>query len=327
MESGPLPPVPPSAFRRRREAAFDRLGGGVLVLRAASVQYTSRDTERPYCPDRELYYLTGLTEPETVAVLLGGTERRVVIFVRDRDPDAELWAGPRMGVDGAKDAVPEADCHALAELDVRLAELLDASDHVYFRLGRRDAVETAVLEALRRARARGPRRGDGPRSVVDPGEVLDDLRLVKDAHELDRLRRACDVTVLGHRCGVERIVPGGGEWAVEASINGAFRAAGGRGPGFGTIVGSGANGCVLHYVENGDTIQRGHLVLVDAGAEVGLYHGDVTRTWPASGRFSDEQRAIYEIVDGARVCGAKIRTFQHNCSTALESVLKTDASP
>jgi len=287
-------------FAARRRRAAEALGSGVMILPAAPVQHSSRDTERPYAPDRELYYLTGLAEPESVAVLVGGDPPELTLFVPDRDPEAELWAGPRLGPDDADELVGPDACHPLSEIGERLPELLDRGDRLFYRLGGAGRVEGIVLAALHRSRARGPRKGSGPRGVIDPGEVLDDLRLIKDETELDAVRRACGLTVAGHEAGARALEPDVGEWVVEAAIEGAFRRAGATGPGFDTIVGSGANACVLHYVRNGDVVGADDLVLVDAGAEASLYHGDVTRTYPASGVFTACQRDVYDIVDAAR---------------------------
>jgi Xaa-Pro aminopeptidase len=137
--------------------------------------------------------------------------------------------------------------------------------------------------------------------VVDPGELLDELRLRKDAHEIERIRWAATLTAEGHRAAFAAALPGQGEWLVQAAVDAAFRQGGGSGPGYGTIVGSGPNSCVLHYEALGRTLEKGDLVLVDAGAEVALYSGDVTRTFPASGRFTGAQRAVYDVVEEARV--------------------------
>ena len=274
-----------------------------MVLPAAPIQHSSRDTERTYCPDRELYYLTGVTEPESVAVLIGGAEPRFELFVRDRDADAELWTGPRLGPEGAKEVYGADECYGIAELDARLLELLSAPDRIHFRLGRNAAVESLVARALEHARAKGPRTGSGPRAVVDPGEVIDDLRLIKDEHELAAIRRACEVSVLGQRAGARTVAPGVREWVVEAAVDGAFRAAGATGAGFGTIVGSGSHSCVLHYVDNASIVGDDAVVLVDAGAECAMYNGDITRTYPASGSFGPRQRAVYEIVEAALRAG------------------------
>jgi len=272
-----------------------------MVLPSASVQYSSRDGERPYHADRELYYVTGATEPETTAVVSGGDEPRLTLFVRDRDAEAELWNGVRLGVEGAQERFCPDECHPISELPARLPGLLDRADRVFYRLGRGDALERMVLEALTRARAKGPRTGTGPRAVVDPGEILDDLRLVKDAYELDMIRRAVDITLIGHRAAAAAISPGAGEWAVEGALDGAFRSAGGAGPAFETIVGAGRNACVLHYVVNRDVIGDEELVLVDAGAEYALYSGDVTRTYPSGGRFTGPQRDVYQVVEASRL--------------------------
>jgi Xaa-Pro aminopeptidase len=290
-------------YAARRRAALERLGNGVLVLPAAPVQHASRDTEQPYVADRELYWLTGLTEPGTIGVLVGGPDPRLEVFARDRDPEAELWAGPRLGAEeaGARSGADAA--HSLTEVEDRLPELLAGGDRVHYRLGRRDALERLVRAALTQARARGARTGSGPRGVVDPGETLDELRLIKDRAELAAIRRACGVTLQGHRAAAAAIRPGAGEWQIEAALEGAFRAAGATRPGFDTIVGSGVNACVLHYVENTDHVPNDGLVLVDAGAEVDFYHGDVTRTWPVSGHFTAPQRAVYDIVQSALAAG------------------------
>jgi Xaa-Pro aminopeptidase len=271
-----------------------------MVLPAAPVQYSSRDGERPYHPDRELYYVTGATEPGAVAVLSGGEETRLTLFVRDRDAEAELWSGVRLGINGANERFRPDECLSVSELPAKLPDLLAGGDKIYFRLGRGDAVERLVLDALARARHKGPRTGTGPRALVDPGEILDDLRLRKDAYELEMIREACTITLEGHRAAAGALRRGVGEWAIEAAMDGAFRARGSTGAAFETIVGSGKNACVLHYVTTRAVIRDDALVLVDAGAEYGLYSGDVTRTYPSGGRFTGPQRDIYEAVEGAR---------------------------
>jgi Xaa-Pro aminopeptidase len=296
----PIAGIPASTFSKRRAAAFLHLGSGVLVLPAAPLLLRTRDTEHAYRPDSELYYLSGATEAGSVAVLVGGTEPLFALFVRDRDADAELWTGPLLGPDAAHERYGADITHGLSELAERLPPLLQRGDRIFYRPGRGDVVERLVLEALARARARGQRQGTGPRAIVDPGEVLDELRLRKDAHEIERLRAAAALSVEGHRVGASAVAPGAGEWVVHAAIDGSFRRGGASGPAYETIVGSGANACVLHYVANRREMQDGELVLVDAGAELALYAGDVTRTYPVGGRFSARQRAVYDVVEAAR---------------------------
>ena len=286
--------------RRRREAVLSRLGSAVMILPSAPQRYRSRDTEYRYRPDSELYYVTGTTEPGTLLVLVGGDDPRFVLFVRPRDAKEERWAGPRLGPDAAAERFGADECYSVSEMEDRLPGLLQAGDRIHYRLGAGDRADDFVRRALEQARASGMRRGTGPRGLVAPGEILDALRLRKDAEEIEAIRAAARISAEGHRSGAAAIAAGVGEWVVEAAVDAGFRAAGAMGPGFATIVGSGANACILHYVENRDTIADGALVLIDAGAEVALYNGDVTRTYPAGGGFSDTQRDVYRIVEAAR---------------------------
>jgi Xaa-Pro aminopeptidase len=318
----PLTDIPAQAFAARRVATFDALGHGVMVLPAAQPLFRSRDTEIRYRPDSELFYLTGVTEPGAVAVLVGGADRRFLLFVPERDADAERWSGPRLGTNAAEERFGADETHPVSDLGPLLPALLREGDVIHARLGRAEDLDRAVFDALRHARARGAREGSGPRAVIDPGEILDELRLHKDEHEIARIRRAVSLTVEGHLAGISLARPGVGEWAVEASVNAAFREGGAEGAGFETIVGSGPNGCVLHYVENRRTLEDGDLVLLDAGAEVGLYHGDVTRTFPANGRFTSEQRAVYDVVERARVSALEAANPGATISSVHDAVVR-----
>lgn len=292
--------IPDTLFEERRRAVFAALDGGVMVLPAAPLLYRSRDTEIPYRPDSELFYLTGATEPGTVAVLGGGDEPRFTLFVEERDHEAERWSGPRLGPGAAAERFGAHACHPRSELAAHLPALLRGAVAIHARLGVHAWLDQALVTALAEARARGPRKGSGPRAVVDPGEIVDEMRLVKDAHEIERMRAAAALSIRGHRVAAATLRPGVGEWAVQAAVDAAFREGGGSGPGYATIVGSGDNACVLHYSANGRMVEKGDLVLVDAGAEVDLYQGDISRVYPANGVFSDSQRAVYEVVDAAR---------------------------
>jgi Xaa-Pro aminopeptidase len=302
-------PFPIGYFRRRRTRIARRLGEGTMILPGAVVRHSSRDSEYPFRPDSELYWATGVREPEAVAVLRGeGDDVRFALFVRERDTGAELWDGARDGPEAAGERHGADEAWPLSELERRLPRLVDSADALHYRLGAHPRVEPLVIDALRRARSRGPRSGSGPRRVVDPGEILDELRLIKDDVEIARIRAAAELTMAGFRQLAAAVEPGVGEWQLQARIEAAFRAGGGEGPAFGTIVGSGANACVLHYVENRGTVAAGELVLVDAGASRGLYAGDVSRTFPASGAFEGAARSVYEAVEAARAAAvASIR--------------------
>ena len=296
----PLGGFSPDTFRRRRERTLAGLDDGVLLLPAGPVRYRSRDTEYPYRPDSELFYLTGVTEPDAVAVLRPGGEQQFILFVRERDPEAELWSGERVGTDRARELYGADIVYPIGDLDATLADLFAGSRSIYYRWGAGQHTDGLVLDALARGRARGPRRGTGPRGVMDPGELLDEQRMIKDDEEIEQIRRAARITIDGFRKVFDVAAPGIGEWELEAVMEGAFRRSGADGAGYQTIVGGGKNACVLHYVQNHCALNGGDLVLVDAGAAVGLYNADITRTIPVSGHFTGEQRAVYEVVEAAR---------------------------
>lgn len=318
-------------FARRRERVMAALNDAVLILPGAPTLYRSRDTEHRYRPDSELFYLTGCLEPRVVAVFGAGAaggegegaQEAFTLFVPERDPRVELWSGPRMGPEEARERFHAGAAFPLNELEARLPALLKEPRAIYFRLGVHPELDRMVVAALREARGRGPRRGTGPRAVADPGNILDPLRMRKDPQELAAIRRATGLTISAFREALAGTREGLGEWEAESILEAAFRRGGGGGPAFPTIVGSGANGCVLHYAANRDVISPGSLVLMDGGAEVDLYAGDVTRTFPASGSFNGPQAEIYGLVLEAKAAAeARIRPGNpvsrvHEAATAV----------
>ena len=288
-------------FAGRRARVLRELGDGVMLLPAAPQLHSSRDTEFPYRPDSELHYLTGCTEPGAVAVLGAEVEGGpFVLFVRPRDPEAERWTGPRPSLEEARELWGADTVHPLTEVSERLPELLRSTRTLHYRGESSGAVDGIVRQVQAFARGRGARTGTGPRTLVDPGEILDEMRLIKEPSEIACIRDAVAISVDAFRCAIGRVGPGVGEWEIEASLDGAFRWGGADRSAFETIVGSGANACVLHYVANASTIGEDDLVLIDAGAIRDMYGADITRTVPASGAFTPRQRELYELVDRAR---------------------------
>lgn len=254
------------------------------------------DNEYLYRAHSSVLYLSGFQEPHTLALVLPEShETPFVLFVQERDPEKEQWVGRRAGVEGAKERFGADAAHVLAEIDEQLAVYLEPIEELYVPFS-----DAALMATVHRVIAALGRRKDkprgGPRRLVNLEHVLGALRRIKQPDELALMRKAAEITVAGHRAAFETVRPGVPEYVVEAAVNHAFRAAGGNGTAFNTIVGAGANGTILHYLENNCVIQAGDAVLVDAGAEYDFYSGDVTRTYAASGRFNAEQRALYEIV-------------------------------
>lgn len=306
MDATPFTPFPPEVFVSRRHTLFERLGDAAMVLPAAPLRRRSRDADYPYRPDSELFWTTGIMEPDTVAVFRGhADDDRFVLFVRERDPEAETWTGPRLGPDRAREVYGADTAYPISELASHLPGLLVGAGSVAFRLGEQARGTEEVLETLQNARMRGARRGTGPRVVTDPGEFLDDLRIRKDSHELRRMRAAAELTIDAFRAVAPRLREGTGEWEIQGLLDGTFRTGGGDGPAYETIVGSGPNACVLHYVENRRRLQASESVLIDAGASLGLYAADLTRTFPVGGRFTPVGRDVYELVNEARRAGVE----------------------
>ena len=295
--SGHMMGFSPETFALRRKAALGALEGSVLVLPSAPLSFRSRDTEARYRADSDLFYLTGVVDPGAVAVLRpGGDTGDFILFVRPRDSTEERWSGERLELEDVAEVFGADAVYSDEILAQKLPELLAGADNVYFRLEGGVGLENLVTTALSTARLKGSRTSVGPYAVVDPGRLLDRMRLLKDPEELDRMRRAAEITVDAFSEMLATVRIGLGEWQLEASIEEAFRRRGAMGPAFPTIVGSGANACILHYRDNSGIIGERDLVLVDAGAELDLYAADVTRTFPASGSFTDEQCAIYDVV-------------------------------
>lgn len=296
---------PRKVFEERRTRVFRLLeewGGGVLVL-AASTFEGSFSRRGPWSRSRkELFYLTGWSEPGAVLFLGNGLSGpSFVMAVPPRDPAEERWEGPRSDSAGVARETGADEVFATTELDRRAPALLEGGRWVFHRLGSGwEGLDRLVLEALSRARARGSRRGANLRGVVDPGELLNEMRLRKDQGEQEALRRAAQLGVRGFREALAWVRPGVGEWEVEARLEAAFRIGGASGAAFPTIAAGGSNACILHYTANAFRLGRKDLLLVDGGPEVARYCGDLTRTVPVAGRFTRTQRAVYEVVLAAR---------------------------
>jgi Xaa-Pro aminopeptidase len=294
--------IPPAGtFRARRERLLERLGGGVAVFPAALPLHKSRDTEIRFRQDSDFHYLTGFGEPGAVAVLSPhDADHRFTLFVRPREPERERWDGPRAGVEGARERFGADAAYPIAELGARLRDLLEPAEEVVCPLGVDSALEGRLLELLAGFRRTRPRSGRGPLRLVDADAALAPLRMVKEPWEVERLRAAAELSAAGHHAALARARPGVGEWELEAVLAATFRGGGGAGAAFPSIVGSGPNATVLHHTANDRRTEAGELVLIDAGAELDMYCGDITRTFPVSGRWEERQLAVYDVVLAAQ---------------------------
>lgn len=288
----------PAIYAARRAAYLQALGpAAVAVVRSLPERLRNGDSHHAFRQHSDLVYLTGFLEPEATLVLRPGAEKeRVILFVRPSDPEAEVWDGRRAGIDGAKQRYGADAAYPAAELPARLWELLANTDELHYSLGLDDAMDKLIGAALVRLRTLEKRGKRPPRAVVDPRVSLHELRLHKQPEELAALTTAARITCEAHLRAMAMGRPGVHEHQIEAAINHTFRSRGGDGPGYNTIVGAGDNATILHYIANASCIRDGDLVLVDAGCEYQHYTADLTRTWPASGRFTAPQRRVYDAV-------------------------------
>jgi Xaa-Pro aminopeptidase len=293
-------------FARRRAAFYDAMSAespsSVAVLPAAPVFVRNNDVDHEYRQDSDFFYLTGFDEPESTLVL-DAQHRKATLFVRPRDREREVWDGPRAGVDGAKERFGADDALLAGELDDKLPTLLQNRRRVYCRLGANRRFDDRLFGALDRVRARQRTGVTTPTEIVDPGAILHEMRLRKSPFEIETMRSAARITREAHQLAMGRARPGMREYEIEALLLDTFRRHGSERPAYGSIVGSGPNACVLHYRRNDRLMDKGDLLLIDAGCEYGYYASDVTRTFPVGSDFSREQQAIYELVLQAQVEG------------------------
>lgn len=287
-------------YVERRRRLMAELGAGVVILPTAAHAVRNADTHYPYRADSSFYYLTGFDEPEAVLVLLP-TEGQSILFCREKDLEREIWDGFRHGPDGARERFAFDQAYPLSELDAHLPKWLGNQPTVHYTLGRDSGWDRRVLGWLDAVRGMARSGVTTPPAIHDVSLAIAEMRLFKDAHEIQLLRRAGEISAEAHVRAMRACQPGLYEYQVEADILHTFVRHGARSPAYESIVAGGANACVLHYVGNRDVLRDGDLLLIDAGCEYQGYAGDITRTFPVNGRFSGEQRAVYEVVLAAQL--------------------------
>ncbi|MBP4048011.1 aminopeptidase P N-terminal domain-containing protein [Chromobacterium violaceum] len=290
----------PHAERRKRLLA--QIGDGVALLSTAPVAVRNADNHYPYRADSHFLYLTGFEEPEAV-LLLDGRSGHSVLFCRDRNPEMEIWDGFRYGPDGAKEVFGFDESYPLSEMAERVPDLLADRSQLWWPLGHDEAFDRRVNRWLDAVRGRSRAGARPPAHYGDLRALLDEMRMVKDEAEIALLRRAGEISAAGHVQAMRAARPGMREYQLEAELLHVFVGHGARQPAYESIVAAGANACTLHYVANNARINDGELLLIDAGCEYRGYAGDITRTFPANGRFSGPQRDVYEIVLAAQQAG------------------------
>ena len=287
-----------NVFASRRKKLLESMEeGSAMLLFGAKHVLRNGDAEYPYRQDSDLWYLTGWKAPESALLLVPGAEEESVLFVQPKNPEMEIWTGIRPGTQGAVAEFGVDAAYAWETLQTALTSRLQGIQTLYFSVGLDSERDALVMGAIRRAR-RAVRANHKclPDAFIHPGRLVHEMRLRKSPEEVVLLKEAARITGEAHRGAMEMAKEGLNEFHLHAFIDYTFRKHGGNGPGYTSIVGAGNNACILHYIENDKPLQSGDLVLIDAGCELENYCADVTRTFPVSGKFSAEQRAVYEVV-------------------------------
>ncbi|OGT18778.1 MAG: Xaa-Pro aminopeptidase [Gammaproteobacteria bacterium RBG_16_57_12] len=300
-------------FAKRRKELIRMMGkGSIAILPAAPTSIRNRDAEYPYRQDSDFYYLTGFPEPESVAVLTPGRKHsEYILFCRERDAAMETWHGRRAGLEGACADYDAQDAFPIGDIDDILPGLLENCDKVYYTMGQRADFDQQVIGWVNRLRNKARAGIHTPHEFVALDHLLHDMRLYKSANELKAMRQAGRIAAAAHVRAMQACRPGLFEYQIEAELLHEFRRHGCHAA-YNSIVGGGANGCILHYVENNAELRDGELLLIDAGAEHDYYASDITRTFPVNGRYSREQRALYDLVLTAQQAAIdKVRPGNH----------------
>ncbi len=293
-------------FKQRREDFLTRLEGKAAIIPAASMVTHHADCEYPFRQDSDFWYLTGFDEPDAVALFLPFRPEgeRYVLFVLPKKETEEIWNGFRWGVQGVVDQFGVDIAHSIYELPNLLSEYLQGSEGIVFRIGKHPKVESIVLKIWNEQLDKYQRNGNAALDLIAPCKFLHSMRLLKGDDEIDRIRQACQISAEAHELARDAVCPGMNERQIQGLIEQYFLEKGARGTAYNSIVAGGDNACVLHYTANNDLLHDGDLLLIDAGCSlVDYYNGDITRTFPINGKFTGEQKALYEIVLAAQEAG------------------------
>jgi Xaa-Pro aminopeptidase len=285
----------PAFFKQRREALLSRpeAAGAAFLFPAAPEYIRNNDVHHPFRQDSNFYYFSGFDEPESFLLLL---PKKTVLFVRKRDQVKEMWEGERYGVEGAVSVFGADEAYLIEEFESKMPDLLKGVENLYYRANVHEAEDRKVFGVLETLRRSYGRSGRGIITIKDPADITGELRLRKNAEEIEFMRKACSLTAAGHKMAMMETRPGMNEFEIEAMVDYAFRKGGCQRLGYGSIVAGGKNATCLHYRSNNEELRDGELLLIDAGGEYQYYTSDITRTFPIGRAFSKAQAKIYDLV-------------------------------
>ncbi len=286
------------AFKLRRQIFLSKIGSNsVALVPAAEEKIRNSHTEYLYRQNSDFMYLTGFCEPDSLlAFVPDQKDGEVILFCKPKDKLAEIWSGKRLGPAKAIKALGVDKAYSIEDLPKILPELIDNTKKLFYSFDLNKSFDQQMITCLQQLRKNERFGKKAPESVVDIDTILHEMRVIKSQEEIDIMQKACNISVNAHLRAIERCHQGLFEYQLEAELIHEFMSNGAKTPAYNSIVASGDNACILHYTENESQIQDGDLVLIDAGCELNGYASDITRTFPANGRFSAVQKAVYDIV-------------------------------
>ncbi|MCH7337434.1 Xaa-Pro aminopeptidase [Acinetobacter sp. NIPH 2699] len=312
-------------FKQRRDLLAEKMGSNsIAVIATRAEMYRNRDADYKYRADSSFYYLTGFAEPEAVAIIETfeeGEEYSYSLFCRERNREMEIWNGYRAGVDGAIEIYDADEAYAIDLLDEEIIEKLLNKQRLYYRMGQNAEFDAKVSQWIQKVDAQQRRGGTAPAEMIQLDRIVDEMRLKKSAHEIELMQIASNISAEAHTRAMQTVKPEMMEYALEAELNYIF-GKNGCVPAYNSIVGGGENACILHYVENNKPLKDGDLVLIDAACEYECYASDITRTFPVNGKFSREQKALYNIVLDAQLAAIDATRIGNNYKYPHEVAVK-----
>jgi Xaa-Pro aminopeptidase len=283
--------------QRRKELMAQMEPNSIALLPAAPMRIRNNDAEYAYRQNSDFYYLTGHVEEDAVLALIPGRKQgEAILFCQEKNKEKELWTGVLLGPEAACEQLLMDDAYPVSDIDDILPGLIEGRDRVYYALGKDDQFDSRVMEWVKVIRSKSKLGAHPPGEFLVLDHLLHELRLIKSKEEIALMEKAASISAEGHRRAMAYCRPGVREYELEAELHYAFTRGGSRAPAYTSIVAAGDNACILHYNTNTAEIRDGDLVLIDAGSEYEHYASDITRTFPANGKFSTEQKALYEIV-------------------------------
>ena len=314
-------------YQKRRIALAKKIrantGGGVAVIATASELSRNRDSEFPYRHDSDFFYLSGFEEPgATLVIKVDQNSEETHLFCRPKDPEREIWDGIRLGPEAAPKMLGVDSAHSNVELDTKLSQLLADQDAVYVRLAESAETDRRLRHWMKQVRQQARAGINPPSEFHDVEAMIHEMRLFKDVHEIEIMRRAAAISARAHIRAMQICKPGMREYQLEAELLHEFRNSGSQSVAYNSIVAGGANSCILHYRAGSTELRGGELCLIDAGCELDGYASDITRTFPVNGKFSGPQRALYDITLAAQEAAIAVTKPGNTFMQPHEAALK-----